>query len=236
MQIYYGIKSCNCKEMEQLFKKSEKQFKNLKNLDEKYIPVICFDEINMININNFLKLINYELESEGNKNYSFIGLSNSNLDNSMNQGIILSIPDMEEKDTQETALTIGMSYDEDLAKLYQKFFENLGITYYKYKKFLKDEHTNDGKDKFHGNRDFYHLIKNAAIGLLRQVKRNIDPYTLAQIAIESIEKNFGGLRFNDIEKTTSLKIIKEILSYRYPKFQVSGDYDIIKRIRENIND
>ena len=241
---YQGSMGSTSEGVKKVFKKAHRAIKRLVKKEDKKnnISMIYFDEMGLAehSPNNPLKVIHAELEydlNKGDKKIAFVGISNWVLDASkMNRGMFLSIPDREEKDTQETALTIGMSYDEDLAKLYQKFFENLGITYYKYKKFLKDEHTNDGKDEFHGNRDFYHLIKNAARGLLRQGKRDIDSHIIDQIAIESIERNFGGLRFNDIEKTTSLKKIKEILRTMYPSCQVRGEYDVIKRISENIND
>ena len=48
-----------------------------------------------------------------------------------------------------------------MLRKYKSFLENLGISYYNYKNYLKKNHSNDGKEDFHRNRDFYHLVKNS---------------------------------------------------------------------------
>ena len=115
--------------------------------------------------NNPLKVIHSELEydqNEGEKKIAFIGISNWILDAAkMNRGISISIPEPDEKDIEETSLIIGKSFSEILANRYKNFFENLGEIYFNYKQYLKQNHNADGKEDFHGNRDFYHLVKNA---------------------------------------------------------------------------
>ena len=49
-----------------------------------------------------------------------------------------------------------------MAEKNKNYFENLGKIYYNYKKYLKEKHNLDGKEDFHDNRDFYHLVKNYA--------------------------------------------------------------------------
>ena len=55
-------------------------------------------------------------------------------------------------------------------------------------------------------------------------------------AVSSIERNFGGLQFNDIQKTTSLEIIKKKLKDKYHTYEIRKEYDVLNRITENIND
>ena len=65
-------------------------------------------------------------------------------------------------------------------------------------------------EDFHGSRDFYHLIKNAMRALLKRAKEeqnlDIDEHIKERIGIESLERNFGGLEFDNGK--TSLEIIK----------------------------
>ena len=133
----------------------------------------------------------------------------------MNRGIYLSIPQPDLEDLKQTALIIAQSYDEHLAKEHKEFFENLAITYYEYKNILTDKYT--AKEDFHGTRDFYHLIKNAARIINKKCneeKIEIDEQSKKMIGINCLERNFGGLEFNE-DKKTSLEIIKEIFKNKY---------------------
>ena len=172
-----------------------------------------------------------------NKKVAFVGISNWSLDASkMNRGMYLSIPEPEIDDVKETSLTIGTSYDEYLSNNYKLFFQNLGVIYYKYKNFLGTEHTLDGKEDFHGNRDFYHLVKIVSRLLIEKKKTLIDQNVLFFSAVISIERNFGGLMFNDIDKTTSIQVIKKIFNETNKASQDRKKYDVLDRIKENIND
>ena len=193
--------------------------------------------------NNPLKVIHSELEynqiEDDDKKVAFVGISNWNLDAAkMNRGITISIPEPDKEDNKETALTIGSSFDEVLALKYKSFLENLGISYYDYKQYLKKMYSIAGKEDFHGNRDFYHLVKNAVRNILDKEKHNLlNEQTLLVIlesAIGSIERNFAGIQFGD--QKTSLEIYKKIFQKIYPNFPVSKEYDVLKRIKENIND
>ena len=136
----------------------------------------------------------------------------------------------------ETSLTIGKSYDEKLAIRYKNFFENLGKSYYKYKLYLKQKHNLDGKEDFHGNRDFYHLVKNSSRNMMEKEKNNqLSEMALIESAVDSIERNFSGIQFEN-DKKTSLEIFKGIFKEMYPICQVVKEYDVLKRVKENIND
>ena len=54
--------------------------------------------------------------------------------------------------------------------------------------------------------------------------------------VESIERNFAGLEFNDHEKTTSVGIVKKLYRRYYSICDINNNYDVIKRIKENRNE
>ena len=241
---YQGSMASTSKGVENVFNKARLVYHNLSKEDKiKNIPLIFFDEMGLAehSPNNPLKVIHAELEydqNKGDKKVAFIGISNWVLDAAkMNRGISISIPEPDEEDNRETSLTIGKSYDELLAIRYKEFFENLGKSYYEYKKYLKENHNSKGKEDFHGNRDFYHLIKNSSRNILEKDKNNqLNEVTLLESAIDSIERNFSGMQFDDKDKTTSLQEFKKIFKQMYPNCQVTKEYDVLKRIKENIND
>ena len=245
LNSYQGSMGSTSQGVLKVFQIARKKLEKLKNEEDKKnnISMIFFDEMGLAehSPNNPLKVIHSELEydlNEGDKKIAFVGISNWALDASkMNRGIYLSIPDPNIKDTKETALTIGSSYDVHLAGQCKDFFENLGEIYFKYKEYLKEKHNLDDKDEFHGNRDFYHLIKNAARILIPKTKTEIEDSNIKQrTAVISIERNFGGLQFNDIQQTTSLEIIKKKLKEKYPTYEVRKEYEVLDRITENIDD
>ena len=241
---YQGSMASKSKDVENLFAKARLVFQNL---DEKYkennISMIYFDEMGLAehSPNNPLKVIHAELEydqNEGDKKVAFVGISNWTLDASkMNRGISISIPEPTEEDNIETSLTIGRSFNENLATKYNLFFQNLGLTYFNYKKYLKEKHNLDGKEDFHGNRDFYHLVKNAARNMdIKENKKELNEDSLIEIGVNSIERNFGGIQFDDNEKKTSLEIVKDIFKTKYPPVNVTKEYNVLQRVKENIND
>eukprot|EP00833_Pecoramyces_ruminatium_P004169 jgi/Orpsp1_1/1178201/evm.model.c7180000064404.1 len=219
-----------------------RNFLNDKNLSNKIIPVIYFDEMGLseLSSNNPLKVIHSQLEYDDNeKKVGFIGISNYCLDASkMNRGIHISIPEPDEDDLITTALSIAGSYNSKLNKYYIKEFEYLALTYYKYKKYLRmypDRFESNLKysiKEFHGTRDFYYLIKTASELLM---KSNYPKGNIAlKIIHESIESNFGGLE-------NSIKIFKEMLKSYIPYNNNNNNnnnnkkqYDVIKCITNNI--
>ena len=244
---YQGSMGSTSEGVENVFKKARKVILDINPADRNSnISMIYFDEMGLAehSPNNPLKVIHAELEydlNEGDKKVAFVGISNWSLDASkMNRGIFISIPEPDEEDMKETALTIGKSYNEILADKFRHFFENLGKVYYEYKNYLKSSHSSDGKEDFHGNRDFYHLIKNASMNLTNIYNSNqeIDDNILCQIGIDSIERNFSGIEFKvgQNQSLTSLQVVKNIYKNIYPNCQVYKEYDVSKRITENIFD
>ena len=224
-----------------IFKKSREILKRKQDNLSKIISMVYFDEMGLAehSINNPLKVIHSELEydlNENDKKVAFVGISNWRLDASkMNRGIYLSIPQPDLNDLKKTAEIISESYDEHNAKINKDLFENLAITYYEYKNELnKKTELQD----FHGTRDFYHLIKNASRIIntkkLNQQDLVIDEQTKKMTGINCIERNFAGLEFN--KQKTSLEVIKEIFKTKYEEVPVTKEYDVLQKIRENIND
>jgi hypothetical protein len=72
--------------------------------------------------------------------------------------------------------------------------------------------------------------------IAKDEKQELNEDSLVECGISSIERNFAGLQFNDNDKKTSLEIFKNIFKDRYPNIQVSREYDVVQRIKENIND
>ena len=241
---YQGSMASTSKGVENIFMKARTIYQKLSKEDkENNISMIYFDEMGLAehSPHNPLKVIHAELEydqNEGDNKIAFVGISNWALDASkMNRGISISIPEPNEEDNSETSLTIGKSYNEHLAERYKKFYENLGLIYFEYKNYLKEKLNANGKEDFHGNRDFYHLVKNASKNMIiKEDNHELNDDTLLECGISSIERNFGGLQFKDMDKKTSLEIIKEIFKKRYPNIEVKKEYNIMQRIKENIND
>ena len=241
---YQGSLSSTSKGVENVFAKARETLMQLKENKEKekIISLIYFDEMGLAehSPNNPLKVIHSELEYDQNENekqVAFVGISNWNLDAAkMNRGISISIPEPDEEDNKETAFTIGNSYNEAMALRYKTFYENLGKSYYNYKKLLKENYSSNGKEDLHGNRDFYHLVKNSSRNMIEyEAKNSLNDETLLESAIDSIERNFSGIQF-DSNKKASLEIYKQIFHEIYPACEVKKEYDVLKRIKENIND
>ena len=240
---YQGSLGSTSKGVLNIFKKARQilEVEKEENL-EKIISMIYFDEMGLAehSPHNPLKVIHAELEydlNEGSKKIAFVGISNWRLDASkMNRGLYLSIPKPDLEDLKHTAQTIAESYNKELAQEHKDLFETLAVTYHDYKEVLLKNYTK--KEDFHGSRDFYHLIKNAMRSLLRKAKEeqdmNIDQHIIETIGINSLERNFGGLEFND--KKTSLEIVKSLFKRKYENCPLGKKYDVINRIKENIND
>ena len=214
----------------------------------KMISMIYFDEMGLAehSPNNPLKVIHSELEydlNEGKKKIAFVGISNWRLDASkMNRGLYLSIPQPDLEDLKITAQTIAESYNLQLANDNKELFEALAVTYSEYKSELSKKYTK--KEEFHGTRDFYHLIKNAMRKLLEKAEQeqnmDIDEHVKESIGIESLERNLGGLEFEDPTNKenglSSLEIVKKIFQKKYVNCPIGKKYDVLKRIKENIKD
>ena len=237
---YQGSKVSTSKGVLNIFKKA-RLILNDENKD-KIISMIYFDEMGLAenSPNNPLKVIHAELEydlNEGNKKIAFVGISNWCLDASkMNRGLFLSIPQPDLEDLNKTSQIIAESYNPHLAQTNSDLFEALANLYYEYKKILKKDYS--AKQEYHGSRDFYHLIKIAMKQLLSKTlseqDNQIDEHVKESIGINSIERNFSGLEFDDGK--SSLKIIKTLFKEKYPNCDTEGNYNVIEKIRENIKD
>ena len=233
MNSYQGSLTSTSKGVLNIFKKARDIIRGNKNENkDSIISMIYFDEMGLAEIakSNPLKVIHSQLEYDENKDkVAFVGISNWVLDASkMNRGIYLSIPESDLEDLQLTAITIAESYGEKL-KGFNDLFVNLAEAYFKYKKFLKGEHPK--QEDFHGSRDFYNLIKIAAkrIRSLMDEKDNISEDEKIKIAINSIERNFGGLEY-------SLSEFKSIFKTLIPNSYSIEDYNVMDCIHNNIED
>ena len=238
---YQGSLTSTSQGILKIFQKARKVLKDMKDEDlNKVISMIYLDEMGLAenSPNNPLKVLHSELEydlNDGRNKISFVGISNWKLDAAkMNRGIYLSIPDLDEEDLNSTSVTIAESYNKELTKINKDLFLDLAMTYYEYKNELKKYRD---KQEFHGARDFYHLIKNAAKTLFNKYPQgNTDENIKQNIGIYSIERNLAGLKFDDHLKTTSLEKVKKIFQKKYINCEVSKKYDVLEKIKESIND
>ena len=246
LHCFQGSLNSTSEEVVEIFEKASKSLEKLnKEGKNENISMIFFDEMGLAehSPNNPLKVIHSRLEYddqiESVDKIAFIGISNWSLDASkMNRGIHISISEPDEKDDKLTALSIAESYDEEMKSKYSLFFTNLGITYNNYKEYLKNYHSLDGKENFHGNRDFYHFVKYASSKLFYYIKfinKNIE-MELPKIGIESIERNFGGIYFNEGSKISSIEKVKSFFKELYSNCNIKKKVDLISILRENRKD
>ena len=243
MYNYQGSETSTSQGIIETFDKARTYAKNqLKRLSkeegekkEKFIAMIFFDEMGLAerSPNNPLKAIHSQLEYDDNEfKIAFVGISNWKIDASkMNRCLTLSKPDPDKEDLILTAYTIAKALDNTLANNYKTLIESLAIAYYEYK-----QTTNLNKliENFHGNRDFYNLIKCAMRELIKE-KDNINELNkekiLTKIGLMSLTRNFGGLE-------TSLRDIKNKFKESYTNYNEdeSYNYNILESIKDNLND
>ena len=258
MSCYQGSMGSTSKGVKSVFRIARNKLKNarekrVKKIDineivnenkdknkEEVISMIYFDEMGLAehSPNNPLKVIHSELEydlNEGDKKVAFVGISNWALDASkMNRGLFLSIPEPEKEDAKFTSFTIGESYDSTLANTYKSVYESLGEIYYDYKQYLMLQ-FHDGFEDFHGNRDFYHLVKNVARNIVKENTNSLSQNQKNFFIKKSIERYFAGLLFENT-KETSLKRIKKYYRYFDDNVEIEDKYDVKDTIGQNIED
>ena len=244
VSTYQGALNSTSEGVKAIFDKAREILEFSENKEK--ISTIYFDEMGLAehSPHNPLKVIHSELEydlNEGNKKVAFIGVSNWILDSSkMNRGITISIPDPNEDDIKTTSITIAQSYlGENIDNNIKTFFENLGSSYFNYKKIFKNNNIIRKYQDFHGNRDFFHLIKYPSTKIKEAQNKNqiINEQFLANLAINSLGRNFGGLIFDDPRFTTGLNIIIEKMSeYNNEVKIIKEDNSIIQNIEEKIMD
>ena len=203
----------------------------------KNIYLVFFDEMGLAerSSNNPLKVIHYLLEKDSDDAVPFLGISNWRLDAAkINRALNLSITDYDIPDLEETAMAIASALDSNLSNNYESFFKALARTYNDYIK-LRQNGIKETKD-FHGNRDFYHLIKTSMRDLIQR-KDELDKNQkkiLTEIGIQALNSNFGGL------EESNTKIL-EFFKVQYKnKFDESVDinksFSVLEAIEKNIMD
>ena len=232
---YQGSETSTAEGIENVFNKATNAQK--RNKDRNFITLVFFDEMGLAerSSNNPLKVMHYLLEKDTENSVPFLGISNWRLDAAkINRALTLSITDYDVEDLVETAISIAEALDSELSNQYKDFFQTLAKTYYNYIQFNQNS-INDNKD-FHGNRDFYSLIKIAMRELI--AKRNEIPKNerriLSETALISLNRNFGGLE-------NSNEIIKKMFISEYGfKFDENVNYNkkfsILDAIKKNILD
>ena len=254
---YQGTKNTNEKNISKAFKIVRSSIDIFKKNNEgiKLIPVFLFDEMGLvqrIENNNPLKVLHTELEFEHNVNKNdkicFIGISNWKLDSAkMNRALYLLVADPDENDLIDVVINIGNLMNKELFSKYIFYFYSLVKTYNAYKKLdLNKEFENIiNKEEnniyyylndFHGNRDFYYFIKSSMNDLIEQkdiITRDNIYIILTKIGLKNIEKNFGGL-FSEI-----LDKIKKIFSIEFPLYKLDINdniyYNPISFIEANLD-
>ena len=234
---YQGSGSSTSEGIEQIFKKALKAKINNEKSINKIITLVFFDEMGLAerSSNNPLKIIHFLLEKDIKDSVPFLGISNWKLDSAkINRALNLSITDYDQKDLEETAIVIAEALDKEISNKHKTFFEALAKTYYDYLEFNKN--TLQENQDFHGNRDFYNLIKTASRELIeRRDELDINKNkVLTETGLHALDRNFSGLEGSN---NKIKKIFKE-------KFQ--EDYDmsvddekplsVLEAIKKNLSD
>ena len=185
--------------------------------------------------NNPLKVIHYLLEKDSNNSVPFLGISNWRLDAAkINRALNLSITDYDIQDLEETAFSIAQALDNKLANNYQDFFEVLARTYHQYIQF--NENSIQENKNFHGNRDFYNLVKIAMRELIKkrhELPKN-EKKILTEIGLLSLNRNFGGLEnSNDTIKKFFINLYGHKLD---ENVNFEKNFSILDAINKNIMD
>ena len=159
------------------------------------------------------------------------------------------ISDYDEDELIETTNNIGKMKNEELLNKFKIIFESFAKTYSEFKKiYLISEFKNIIKKEemniyyylndFHGNRDFYYYIKNCMNEIIQnqnEINKENQTVILTKIAFKNIERNFGGLSIEIMEK------IKEIFCQNFPLFNSNNknvdieNYNPISFIKTNLN-
>ena len=234
---YQGSGTSTSEGIQEVFDKALKAKKNSEKNNNKIITLVFFDEMGLAerSVNNPLKIIHYLLEKDTEDSVPFLGISNWKLDAAkINRALNLSITDYDQKDLEDTAIAIADALDKDISSRNSNFFKTLAQTYFEYKKFIQDSIT-ENKD-FHGNRDFYHLVKSAMRELMeRKEELNIDrKKVLTEAGLHALDRNFSGLEESN---TRIKKMFKDLYQ---PDYEVRVEFDkpylVLDAIEKNMSD
>ena len=211
----------------------KKAFEKARHFAEKnndMISLVFFDEMGLAeeSSENPLKVLHSELDNEEIK-VAFFGITNWALDASkMNRGIRIFSQDPELQDLIDTSSEIAKSIDEKIFKDNEELFKILSETYNDF----REAESKTGFKDFHGNRDFYNLIRNTMKYLKEESEKNEEKdlvYIRTISAIKALERNFGGYQ-------DSVDNIVKIF-YRKSKYNnIDHKYNIIKSISDNFRD
>ena len=238
---YQGSETSTAEGIEQVFDKAlkaqlkNKEGKNKKKKENKIITLVFFDEMGLAerSINNPLKVIHYLLEKDREDSVPFLGISNWRLDAAkINRALSLTITDYDIEDLYDTAISIAESLNVELATKYKDFFETLAKTYYEYILFNQNS-IRENKD-FHGNRDFYNLIKTAMRELIER-RNDLDKNqkkTLTEVGILCLNRNFGGLEGSS---SKIISIFKKEYGHKFDE-EVEVNFSVLDAIKKNILD
>ena len=232
---YQGSETSTAEGIKQVFMKALSSQEN--NKDKQIIPLVFFDEMGLAerSSNNPLKVIHFLLEKDTKDSVPFLGISNWKLDAAkINRALGLTITDYDIQDLEETAISIAEAIDDNLTLKYSDFFKTLARTYNKY--LLNNQKNEKGNKDFHGNRDFYNLIKNAMRELIlrRDDLKENEKKVLTEVGIVSLERNFGG-----IEDSINIikNIFKEEFKYKFDEtVNINRKIDVLDIIKKNLLD
>ena len=186
--------------VEEVFKRSRKKLENLKY---EINSLVFMDEMGIADEskNNPLKVLHSELDEnlkyEDNNKISFIGISNWSLDASkMNRAINIVVEEPDIKYIIETAKEIARKINEVFYVQYNTIINAISLAYYYY---ITIYQPNQGKEDFHGFRDFYYLIKyifysiNKNYSKINKDINNNNFDELLSYVLKGIIRNFGGI-------------------------------------------
>ena len=223
---FQGSTTCTSKGIKKTFDKARNFAKNNNDM----ISLVFFDEMGLAEESpeNPLKVLHSELDNEDIK-VAFFGITNWSLDASkMNRGIRIFTQDPDEQDLIETSSEIGRSLDERIFEDNKELFKILSETYYEFREKVSKHKYKD----FHGNRDFYNLIRNTMKYLKEENEKDEEKdsiYIKTISAIKALERNFGGYE-NSVDD-----IIK--IFYKKSKYNnINHKYNIVESISDNLRD
>ena len=240
---YQGSETSTAEGIEQIFDKAlnaqikhKKSTENNKNKKEnKIITLVFFDEMGLAerSSNNPLKVIHYLLEKDRENSVPFLGISNWRLDAAkINRALSLTITDYDIDDLEDTALSIAESLNAELSNKYKDFFKTLAKAYNEY--IIFNQNTIRENKDFHGNRDFYNLIKTAMRELIirrNELEQN-EKKILTEVGILSLNRNFGGL---ENSSTRIIEIFKKEYGHNFDN-EVDMNFSVLDAIKKNILD
>ena len=234
---YQGSSTSTSEGIEQVFEKALKAKKESIEKNNNIITLVFFDEMGLAerSPNNPLKIIHFLLEKEKDEQVPFLGISNWKLDAAkINRAITLCITDYCIEDLEDTAKAIAEALDKDIATRNSDYFETLAKTYHEYLNLIK-KYIKENKD-FHGNRDFYNLIKTVTRELIKRKEElnNDKKKVLTEVGLYSLEQNFSGLE----DSSSKIKdIFKEKYKYNYdPSVENDKPFSVLDAIKRNISD